>query len=506
MPDACRVRLRERHLHGLRSSHVAYLVPALTLAVLIHAGALGTFFAQDDITFLRRATQPLFPAEPTRFLSTSVAFRLEHAAFGLDPLGYHVVNLLLHLANVAGVYFLGLRLLGGRGKAVAAAILFGASSIAFTPLHWASGIIELLACALLIAATLTLLLLPSSAPRQWLVALLLLAAMLAKETAVAWIGFAALACRVLDRAPPQRAIGYPAIGITVAYLAWYLLTGTGLDRSPSGAYALSASPDFLLRNLSTYVVWSVALWNTIRDVIALADVHAWRVAWPTVVLFGIALAGGDDSFRTPARVGVGWWLAFLLPVLPLAHHTYLYYLYIPWVGGSIAVVAAVAGVLTRLGTRRAVLAGGLLVATFLAVEGRNVATRRSALRDHLPVDRTIREATLLRRALAGIEDARLSPGTKIGFVNPSLRSAAPSDTTGSFQRVTYIPLEAALRGGETIRLFFPGLVYVGFATTIPAGWSDVECFRYEQRGWLERWGSGEAARLRQAEVLAPRSK
>jgi hypothetical protein len=503
MPHVRGVRPRERHLHGLRSSHVVHLAPALALAVLIHAGALGTFFAQDDITFLRRATEPLFPAGPTRFLSTSVAFRLEHAAFGLDPLGYHVVNLLLHLANVAGVYFLGLRLLGGRGRAAGAAILFGASSIAFTPLHWASGIIELLSCALLIAATLTLLRLPSGAPRRWLVALLLLAAMLAKETAVAWIGCAALACWVLDRAPPQRAIGYPAIGITVAYLAWYLLGGTGLDRSPTGAYALTASPDFLLRNLSTYVAWSVALWNPIRDVSALADVHAWRVAWPAVVLFGIALAGADNSCRTPARLGVGWWLAFLLPVLPLAHHTYLYYLYIPWVGGSIAVVAAGAGVLSRLGTRRAVLAGALLLATFVAAEGRNVATRRSALRDHLPVDRTIRESTLLRRALAGIEDARLPPGTKIGFVNPTLRSPAPPDpTTGPSPRVTYIPLEAALRGGETIRLFFPGLLYVGFATTIPAGWSDVECFRYEQRGWLERWGRGEAARLRQAEVLA----
>lgn len=490
-------------LQRLKSSTLFHLCPALAVTALVHHGALRTFFAQDDITFLTRATQPLFPANVVRFLSTTVAFRLEHAAFGLDPRGYHVVNLLLHLVNVAGVYLVALRLHGGRGQAMAAAILFGTASIAFTPLHWASGIIELLCASFLIAATLAMLRFPPSAKRDGLVGLLLLAAMLAKETAVAWVAFAALAGWTIGRAPPQRAIGYPAIAVTVAFLAWYLVRGPGLDLSPSGAYALSASPDFLLRNLSTYVSWSVALWDPVRDVVAAADVHAWRIAWPTVVLLGLALAGRPTS-RASALIAIAWWLCFLVPVLPLAHHSYLYYLYIPWIGGSIAVVSAVAAVISRLDPRRAVMVASLLVTAFVAIEWRNVRHRMAAVDRHLPVDRTIRDSMLLRNSLGGLRAARLEPGTKIGFVNPDAPPASAAAGAGSPGRTVYIPLEAALRGGETIRLFFPGLVYMGFRTHVPVEWADVVCFRYEQRGWLQRWGSLESPRLDEAE--APRQR
>jgi hypothetical protein len=69
----------------------------------------------------------------------------------LNPLGYHVVNLALHLLNVVGVYAVTIRIDGRRESAVAAAILFGCSSIAFTPLHWAAGVVELLTGTLLIS-------------------------------------------------------------------------------------------------------------------------------------------------------------------------------------------------------------------------------------------------------------------------------------------------------------------------------------------------------------------
>jgi hypothetical protein len=74
---------------------------------------------------------------------------------------------------------------------------------------------------------------------------------------------------------------------------------------------------------------------------------------------------------------------------------------------------------------------------------------------------------------------------------------AGMDTTRS-----YIPLEAALRGGETLALLAPELRYRGFSSTIPADWLDVDCFRYEQRGWLEYWGRAAAALRKQAQVQA----
>jgi hypothetical protein len=59
-----------------------------------------------------------------------------------------------------------------------------------------------------------------------------------------------------------------------------------------------------------------------------------------------------------------------------------------------------------------------------------------------------------------------------------------------------------MRGGEALRLFFPRLVYRGFAQTLPRAWEDSESFYFEQRGWLEPWGRGQRALLRQASVQA----
>jgi hypothetical protein len=79
-------------------------------------------------------------------------------------------------------------------------------------------------------------------------------------------------------------------------------------------------------------------------------------------------------------------------------------------------------------------------------------------------------------------------------------TGAPTRPEDAGARRSYLPLEAAFRGGETLRLFEPALVYRGFVTTIPQGWDDVECFYYEQRGWLKHWGRGQAALMHQARV------
>src|SRR5213593_2161375 len=116
-------------------SERALRVLALAVAAAVHAPALRTFFAQDDVTFLARARgiEPT-PWSLARPLSEGWMWRMLHAAFGLHPLPYHLFNFALHLANTALVYVIGTRLLRSRGAGFSAALLFGASSIAFTPL------------------------------------------------------------------------------------------------------------------------------------------------------------------------------------------------------------------------------------------------------------------------------------------------------------------------------------------------------------------------------------
>ena len=103
---------------------------ALLVTARVHGSALGTYFAQDDITFLYRA-RGLAPTawSLARPLSEIVTWRALNALFGLHPLPYHLFNLALHLGNVALVYAIARRLAGGRGAAFAAALLFGASAI-----------------------------------------------------------------------------------------------------------------------------------------------------------------------------------------------------------------------------------------------------------------------------------------------------------------------------------------------------------------------------------------
>jgi len=89
---------------------------ALAGAAAVHHTALHTFFAQDDITFLSWAAGLEHGSLLFRPLSAHLAFRLQHPVFGLDPFGYHAVNLALHLAATAGVYALASRTIGTFGS------------------------------------------------------------------------------------------------------------------------------------------------------------------------------------------------------------------------------------------------------------------------------------------------------------------------------------------------------------------------------------------------------
>jgi hypothetical protein len=484
------------------------MAPALLLSVLVHAGAVRTFFAQDDITFLSRAAG-LEPGDGWfRPISAGVAFRLGHALFGLDPFGYHLTNLLLHLANVALLFALVVRLGGSRGVAAAAAVLFGVSSIAFTPLHWASGVMELLTCALLLAAT--LLWLESRSRRQsrrcWIAAIVAVIAVFSKETAAAWLVGILVIEWSLGGGLPRRQTALAASMPTLVFAIAFLLSGQARKLAGSEAYAYTFSPLFIAQNLLTYLQWSVTFTNPIRDVVAAADPGAWRMGLPVTLALAVFLWRRPRAVIGRTLVGIGWWLAFLLPVLPLAHHTYLYYLYIPWVGGALALASLGQSLLAALPRRTASAVGLMALAGFVLIEARNVEVRRTATRDALPVDRTMRDATLLGHALPALQSAALPPGTRVAFVNPvprgrfDLVTGLPTKPEDLPHRTSYYPLEAAMRRGETLLLFLPGLVYLGFADTIPSAWEGAECFYFEQRGWLRAWGRGQRALMHQAEV------
>ena len=487
--------------------------------------ALRTFFTSDDLVSIARAAGLESAPLTFRPLSAVAVARLEYFAFGLSPFGYHAVNLGLHLLAATGVYALSLQLALGPATAVAASIIFACSAIAFTPLHAASGIGDLLACALLIAATL----LHMEGRRRgralwlWSGAAIATLAVFAKETAAAW----PLVVVLLEwSGSRQWRVTRPALLAGLLSVVWFAFLGQGPRSGPIGAYATSFAPVHLFENLATYLRWCVQIGTSMRDSVASANPGSWPVGLVVATALGAAIVWERRRGGQSLQFGALWLIVFLLPALPLANHTYLYYAYIPWVGGAVAAAALGRAITRALSTagpgspgaqmrmnsrsmrkESAVLAAFLGLLAFVIAEARGVRIRETATFDALPADRTIKEATLLEHAVAGLRIAALPAGTSIGFVSPVPRPAftlpnptlRPGDILESRE---YLPLQEALRDNRAIQLFTPGLIDSGFALTIPPTWSRVNCFLYEQRGWLRNWGSGQLALMRQAEFQA----
>jgi hypothetical protein len=479
------------------------LPSALLVTLAVHYVALRTFFAQDDLVFLAGAAglEPS-PASLWRALSGTLRWRLFHAWFGVDPLPYHVVNLAFHLLNVALVYATARRLFAGRGTAWAAAVLFGVSAIAFTPLHWASGLGEIIAGTFALAALWLHLAARGAGAAEaggrrerpmllWVSAAAVLAAGLTKEVTLLLPLVLLAADRRLGAFAPRARSLLPAGAAGLLFAAGYAATFHASGPLGGDAYAWSLSPVFLAQNLATYLRWTVALGDPVRDAVARMAPGAWPLGTAVALAAVLALASQRRGPRHPEEVGAVWFLALLAPVLPLRSHTYLYYLYVPWAGAC----WLLAGTGARL-TRRfpAALPVALLaLVAFTGVEGWSVRARERAKVGPFAADRTIRESTLLGNAIRSLAAARLAPGSRVAFVNPAPRERVSVTGAPVASVSSYNPLERAMGGGRTLRLLLPNLRYLGFADTLPRDWEDAEVFLYEPDGRARHIGRGSPA-------------
>ena len=122
------------------------LVVLLTIAA--HAcGLQGQFLQWDDYGHITQnpAIRSLSPAnlwsmftEPAAKLYvplTWLSFAIDYQVWGRDPFGYHLTNLLLHVANTVLVLLLAFRLLQGRFKYAQPAAVLTAAIFGVHPLH-----------------------------------------------------------------------------------------------------------------------------------------------------------------------------------------------------------------------------------------------------------------------------------------------------------------------------------------------------------------------------------
>ena len=176
------------------------LMLLLALSVLPYANALRNELVYDDHALVAENPQvrwldPRLILEPSldgRVVEwyrplTIYSFAVNYALGDLDPLGYHVVNVALHAANVWLLYTVALRVLPHRSAALLAAGLFAVHALHVEAVTPASGRADLLATLFVLLAW--RLALPTGRRFGWgracAIGAAALAGLLAKESAIA---------------------------------------------------------------------------------------------------------------------------------------------------------------------------------------------------------------------------------------------------------------------------------------------------------------------------------
>lgn len=257
--------------------------PGLLAALLCYADSLGNGFAYDDNPIIRDNPRIrslanlreiwltdwwLDPEAPIQAPSrdrlyrplTLFTFALNYALGGTAPLGYHLVNVLLHATACALLWRLTLRLTGRPAVASIAAVLF-----AVHPVH-AEAVANVVGRAEILAGLLLMLGLellagaphPPTPGRTWAAAGAFLGALLAKETAVCYLPVALL---VLFAARG----GWGAVGRRGWWFRLAILLVPLLVYLPARLYALE------MRMLRERI--GSGLFNPLRDADPVARLH-----------------------------------------------------------------------------------------------------------------------------------------------------------------------------------------------------------------------------------------
>jgi len=113
------------------------------LALCAWLPTLTIYFTGEDFVFIHFAAsaQPFYTPSQNLFYRPlpNLLWQLDYWLFGLHAWGYHLTNLLLHLANVALVGWLTYRLTTAASTATLAASLFALHPVHAEPITWIAG-------------------------------------------------------------------------------------------------------------------------------------------------------------------------------------------------------------------------------------------------------------------------------------------------------------------------------------------------------------------------------
>lgn len=523
MPRTSRSPTRDRGTPF--ATDVLLALGCAALAIWVQRGALGVYFHPDDLISLERA-RGLVPAPdfgPWRLLSGRLFFSASLRVFGTDPRPYHLLNAALHAANVALLYALARRWGAPALAATLAAGLFGAARPAFSVLQQAVGIGELMALGLALSA---LLLAERRAPAaRWLGALLLLAALLSKE-GVLLLPLVLLVPRESGDWRGRLRAAAPLLA-TSAAVGMAFAVGHVRERELGGAaYAMGFGTN-LFHNLMTYVAWAFNATDPFYDQPGGLSHDAWRVGVSVLVALAALAWATRRRTRLPA-VGLAWAGLALAPVLPLLHHTYANYLYVPLAGLGLAAGAGLEALLPgrpaagslRHGsgpgrvapagrwTLAAAAIAGLVLVAHAATSERLLAARLARRYESLdlPFDPQLRKSEMARRAEEGLRRSSPDPPRRIVLYQPSETSRRLNSSSGLVRRDTTLTIEGMLMyqvldGGRALRALFPGLDSVAFVRRWTPDYAGFDLCANSPEGEIVDLGRGPDAHLRLGRLL-----
>ena len=130
-----------------RLSPAVSLAAVVTLTLIAYLPSLGNnFFNLDDPVYIKSVAKWTVPNVLGLFLHGREGYHplalltlsANYLFGGLNPFGYHLVNLLLHLANTAFVFILTRKIVPGGCVALATALLFGLHPVHVESVAWVS--------------------------------------------------------------------------------------------------------------------------------------------------------------------------------------------------------------------------------------------------------------------------------------------------------------------------------------------------------------------------------
>ena len=430
--------------------------------LLLYIPSVSYFFAQDDFFFLFRASHfgldgladYLKPAGPFfRPLSTSLYFAAMLKLFGLKPLAYHAVSIVVFCSSVLLVYHAGNAIFKNREAGFAVAIFYLTRGALFETVSWASGIQDLLMTFFILVSLLAFFKY-GRGRRYWFFLSIgaFVAALLSKETAVVFPLFI-LAIGALWGAHDLRFRHPMAILPFFAISAAYVLARSLLIQPmPAGGEYATGIGLFWFANLARYFLacfnmfliptasflrnsWFLLSAFVMTIIILLIPLLAGRVRRQVGAAHAASeTATGASGDLKPAAFGLIVFVLSIMPALQFKARFEPYYASLACMGVSIILAATLHSFLGQ--RKRGVVLVGVFVVSMVTI-----AQLRAGQLSHVGKFSPIAEQAIndLRPALEGI-----SPGATIRILNPD----------------PY--LVSALFSEKAIKVFFPSVESVIF--------------------------------------------